>query len=68
MRKRKKSVKLSKNKFQQLIGFERQLQQLDNTFGGCTTVDNYVFKLNEKEVFEVSDDTCDWGGFQKIKR
>lgn len=63
-----KSINLSKSDFQRIINFEEQLRQIDSSFGGCTTVDNYIFILNEKEVLKASDDSCNWSGFYKLKK
>jgi len=46
---------LNQKKIEALRKFERQLKYVE--YGGCTTVDTYIFKYGlEKKVF--NDDTC----------
>ena len=46
-------------------GFEKELYSIRP--GNCTSSDNYTLRYNN-EVIRVSDNTCSWNGFYRLKK
>ena len=63
-----KRKKLDSKSLEYLIEFEKKVKQMKNNMGGCTTSDLYVFSLNNENGFSVSDSSCDWNGYRKLKK
>ncbi len=59
---------LSKRDIAAFVLFEKQLYQMKNVTGGCTTVDYYNYIVDGKTVLSVSDDSCDWNGYSLLIR
>lgn len=62
-----KSKKISTDNWVALIEFEKRVRQMENSMGGCTTTNDYKFDLNGKRVLHITDESCDWGGYYKIR-
>lgn len=55
---------LSEDEIQAIKNFELELNYM--TSRGCTTIDLYILTYNGNEVV-ISDGSCAWGGFNKLK-
>ena len=64
----KKRKKLNTESIENLICFEKKIKEMNNSMGGCTTTDQFVFQLNGKNRFTVKDDSCDWNGYYQLKK
>lgn len=59
-----KTIMLNGNSLENYRKFEFEL--LNNAHnGGCTTVENYSLRTNSFHVLLVSDNSCQWRGFDK---
>ena len=63
-----KTKKLSNNEKKQVSLFFRQLLNIENGMGGCTTVDSYILSMKNKKDLLIVDGSCDWNGFYQIKK
>ena len=67
-KKEKITKSLDKKKLDYLILWEKQARKIDKVDGFCTSNTTYDFKLNGKQMFRVSDGTCQWDGYSKIRK
>lgn len=63
---RKVTKVLAKRDIAALILFEKQLYQMKNVTGGCTTIDYYNYVVDGKTVLSVSDGSCNWNGYSLL--
>ncbi len=59
---------LTKSDREAVILFEKQLRQIKNLEGGCTTVDYYNYTANGKSMLQVKDSSCKWNGYFLLTR
>lgn len=58
---------LNREQIQYLIIFERKLRKMKDSMGDCTTEDSYYLTLENEELI-IIDDSCDWDGYDKMKK
>ncbi len=61
------SRKLSERDINLLIEFEKQLRQMTNNTGWCSTTEFYEISLNGEIKLTIKDKSCRWKGYSKIK-
>ena len=54
-------------KLDYLISFERKLNAVATSIGGCTTSETYHFLKNGETKIQVYDETCSWYGYHNLK-
>lgn len=59
-----KKSELKTEQIEQIRKFEKKLNRI-RKFGGCTTTDYYELIYGD-EIFKVTDETCDWNGYDKL--
>jgi hypothetical protein len=64
----KKTETLNLDFIEKLSNFEKQLKEIVDGMGTCTTTDTFNFSVNENTVFTIEDSSCDWTGYLTLKK
>ncbi len=65
-KKRKQKIRLTQEKINLLILFEKKLKLMNKPKGGCTTSDIYTIN-SDTEKYKIIDSSCLWNGYFNLK-